>query len=44
MGVQTKKLRKLLDKSDAAVCLGVWDAFSARVAEQEGFKAVAIMG
>ena len=44
MSQQARKLRELVARPEAILCVGVWDAFSARVAEQAGFDAVGIMG
>ena len=44
MSEQTKKLRALLSGPKPLVSMGVWDPYSAMVAEQEGFESVTIFG
>jgi len=44
MSWQTKKLRELIDRSGPIFTVGVWDAFSAMLAEREGFEMVNLMG
>jgi 2-methylisocitrate lyase-like PEP mutase family enzyme len=44
MSEQTKKLRALLNGRRPLVSMGVWDPYSAMVAEQEGFESVTIFG
>jgi 2-methylisocitrate lyase-like PEP mutase family enzyme len=39
-----KKLRELIDRPGPIVSLGVWDPFSAIVAEQEGFELLTVFG
>ena len=44
MGMQAKKLRELVGRSTATIGVGVFDAFSAKVAEQEGFELLSVWG
>ena len=44
MNEQAKSLRDLLSRPGPVVSLGVWDAFSAIVAAQEGFKLLTLFG
>ena len=44
MTTQAKKLREILDRPGPMVSIGVWDAFSAIVAEQEGFEVLTLFG
>lgn len=44
MTTQAKKLREILDRPGPMVSIGVWDAFSAMVAEQEGFEVLTLFG
>jgi 2-methylisocitrate lyase-like PEP mutase family enzyme len=41
---QAKKLRELLDRPGPVFSLGVWDPFSAMVAEQAGFEVLTVFG
>ncbi len=44
METQAGKLRKLIARPGPVVSLGVWDPFSALVAEQEGFELLTVFG
>ncbi len=44
MSEQTKRLRALLSGPKPLVSMGVWDPYSAMVAEQEGFESLTIFG
>ena len=44
MSKQAKKLREILSRPEPLVSMGVWDPFSAIVAEQEGFEVLTIFG
>jgi 2-methylisocitrate lyase-like PEP mutase family enzyme len=44
MNVQARKLREILARPEPLVSMGVWDPYSARVAEQEGFEVLTIFG
>ena len=44
MTTQANKLRKILGRPGPMVSIGVWDAFSAIVAEQEGFEVLTLFG
>jgi len=44
MSWQAKKLRELVNRPGCTDSVGVWDAFSARVAEQEGFEFLTVLG
>ena len=44
MSEQTKRLRAILNGPKPLVSMGVWDPYSAMVAEQEGFESVTIFG
>jgi len=44
MSWQAKKLRELINRPGCTDSVGVWDAFSARVAEQEGFEFLTVLG
>jgi len=44
MSRQAQKLRELIERPGATDGVGVWDAFSAKVAEQEGFEFLTILG
>ncbi len=44
MKTQAAKLRQLLRRPGPVVSVGVWDAFSAIVAEQEGFEILTLFG
>jgi len=44
MNVQARKLRDILARPEPLVSMGVWDPYSARVAEQEGFEVLTIFG
>ncbi len=44
MNRQAKKLRELIDRKGSVISVGVWDAFSAKVAEREGFEVLGVMG
>ncbi len=44
MSEQPKKLREILGRPGPMVSMGVWDPYSAMVAEQEGFESVTIFG
>lgn len=44
MSWQTNKLRELIDRSGPIITVGVWDAFSAILAEREGFEILNLMG
>jgi len=41
---QAKQLREMLSRPGPIVSLGIWDAFSAIVAEQEGFELLTLFG
>ena len=41
---KAKRLREMLSRPGPVVSLGVWDAFSAIVAEQEGFELLTLFG
>ncbi len=44
MNVQASKLRELLTRPEPVVSMGVWDPYSAIVAEQEGFEVLTVFG
>jgi 2-methylisocitrate lyase-like PEP mutase family enzyme len=44
MSEQTKRLRAILNGPKPLVSMGVWDPYSAMVAEQEGFESLTIFG
>jgi len=44
MNAQAKRLREMLNGPDPVVSMGVWDPYSAMVAEQEGFESLTIFG
>jgi 2-methylisocitrate lyase-like PEP mutase family enzyme len=44
MNTQAKRLREIINRPGAAISVGVWDPFSARVAEQEGFDILTLFG
>ena len=44
MSEQIKKLREILARTEPLVSMGVWDPYSAMVAEQEGFEVLTIFG
>lgn len=44
MNIQARKLREILARPEPLVSMGVWDPYSARVAEQEGFEVLTIFG
>lgn len=44
MNEQAKQLREMLSRPGPIVSLGIWDAFSAIVAEQEGFELLTLFG
>ena len=44
MSTQAKKLRRLIDRPGPIFSLGVWDSFSAIVAEQAGFEVLTLFG
>ena len=44
MSEQTKRLRAILNGPKPMVSMGVWDPYSAMVAEQEGFESLTIFG
>ncbi len=44
LNTRPKQLRELLERPGPMVSIGVWDAFSAMVAEQEGFEVVTLFG
>jgi len=44
MNTPAKRLREILNRPGPMVSIGVWDAFSAIVAEQEGFEVLTLFG
>jgi 2-methylisocitrate lyase-like PEP mutase family enzyme len=44
MNTPAKRLREILKRPGPMVSIGVWDAFSAIVAEQEGFEVLTLFG
>ena len=44
MSWQAKKLRELINRPGSTDAVSVWDAFSAKVAEQEGFEFLTLLG
>ncbi len=44
MSWQAEKLRELVNRPGCTDSVGVWDAFSAKVAEQEGFEFLTVLG
>jgi 2-methylisocitrate lyase-like PEP mutase family enzyme len=44
MNPPAKRLREILNRPGPMVSIGVWDAFSAIVAEQEGFEVLTLFG
>ena len=44
MKTQAKKLRELIARPGPIISMGVWDPFSAIVAEQEGFEVLTVFG
>jgi 2-methylisocitrate lyase-like PEP mutase family enzyme len=44
MDMQTKRLREVINRSGSTASVGIWDPFSAKVAEQEGFEFLNLMG
>lgn len=44
MSEQTKKLRAIVNSGHPLISMGVWDPYSAMVAEQEGFETLTIFG
>jgi 2,3-dimethylmalate lyase len=44
VNTKAKSLREILERPGPMVSLGVWDAFSAIVAEQEGFEVLTLFG
>lgn len=41
MSWQAKKMHELINKKGSIDSLGIWDAFSAKIAEQEGPRSTA---
>jgi len=44
MNKKTAKMRELFERESFILSAGIWDAFSAKVVEQEGFKLLALLG